>query len=197
MLTRSDHTISGCSRCSTTSPARACPHRVQRRRREPRRAGRARPRIKAAGAISYMEVVSTTREACLRSAQVARDIASIGCSAGRRSRRCSRSSPAARFATCNSRSAVRASDQARRFPRPGRGRLPPVPSHGLRRRRPACLARPRPIRSTGPRGPARQRRHLAGRRQRPHGGTIRNLAAAGADAFTIGTRYSTARSRRI
>ena len=30
--------------------------------------------IKAAGAISYMEVVSTTREACLRSAQVARDI---------------------------------------------------------------------------------------------------------------------------
>ena len=31
-------------------------------------------RIKAAGAISYMEVVSTSREACLRSAQVARDI---------------------------------------------------------------------------------------------------------------------------
>jgi hypothetical protein len=32
-------------------------------------------RIKAAGATSYMEVVSTSREACLRSAQVARDIA--------------------------------------------------------------------------------------------------------------------------
>ncbi len=31
-------------------------------------------RIKAAGAISYMEVVSTSREACLRSARVARDI---------------------------------------------------------------------------------------------------------------------------
>src|SRR5271157_4526081 len=31
-------------------------------------------RIKAAGATSYMEVVSTSREACLRSAQVARDI---------------------------------------------------------------------------------------------------------------------------
>jgi uncharacterized protein related to proFAR isomerase len=32
-------------------------------------------RIKAAGATSYMEVVSTSREACLRSARVARDIA--------------------------------------------------------------------------------------------------------------------------
>jgi len=32
-------------------------------------------RIKAAGATSYMEVVSTSREACLRSAQVGRDIA--------------------------------------------------------------------------------------------------------------------------
>jgi len=32
-------------------------------------------RIKDAGATSYMEVVSTSREACLRSAQVARDIA--------------------------------------------------------------------------------------------------------------------------
>jgi len=31
-------------------------------------------RIKDAGATSYMEVVSTSREACLRSAQVARDI---------------------------------------------------------------------------------------------------------------------------
>jgi glycerate-2-kinase len=31
-------------------------------------------RIKAAGATSYMEVVSTSREACLRSARVARDI---------------------------------------------------------------------------------------------------------------------------
>jgi hypothetical protein len=31
-------------------------------------------RIKASGATSYMEVVSTSREACLRSAQVARDI---------------------------------------------------------------------------------------------------------------------------
>jgi len=31
-------------------------------------------RIKAAGAISYMEVVSTSSEACLRSARVARDI---------------------------------------------------------------------------------------------------------------------------
>ena len=31
-------------------------------------------RIKAAGAICYMEVVSTSREACLRSARVARDI---------------------------------------------------------------------------------------------------------------------------
>ena len=31
-------------------------------------------RIKEMGATSYMEVVSTTREACLRSAQVARDI---------------------------------------------------------------------------------------------------------------------------
>lgn len=31
-------------------------------------------RIKAAGAISYMEVVSTSREACLHSARVARDI---------------------------------------------------------------------------------------------------------------------------
>src|SRR4029079_18522604 len=31
-------------------------------------------RIKAAGAISYMEVVSTSREACLRSARVGRDI---------------------------------------------------------------------------------------------------------------------------
>jgi hypothetical protein len=32
-------------------------------------------RIKAAGATSYMEVVSTSREACLQSARVARDIA--------------------------------------------------------------------------------------------------------------------------
>lgn len=32
-------------------------------------------RIKAMGATSYMEVVSTSREACLRSARVARDIA--------------------------------------------------------------------------------------------------------------------------
>lgn len=31
-------------------------------------------RIKAAGAVSYMEVVSTSREACLQSARVARDI---------------------------------------------------------------------------------------------------------------------------
>src|SRR5678815_742162 len=33
-------------------------------------------RIRAAGATSYMEVVSTSREACLRSARVARDIGS-------------------------------------------------------------------------------------------------------------------------
>jgi hypothetical protein len=36
--------------------------------------GELQRRIKAAGAISYMEVVSTSPEACLRSARVARDI---------------------------------------------------------------------------------------------------------------------------
>lgn len=36
--------------------------------------GELRRRIKEAGAISYMEVVSTSPEACLRSARVARDI---------------------------------------------------------------------------------------------------------------------------
>ena len=64
------------SRCSTTSASLGlAPHRLQGRRR---RAGGARARciarIKELGATSYLEVVSTSAEACLQSARVAREL---------------------------------------------------------------------------------------------------------------------------
>ena len=58
--------------------------------------------IKAAGSTSYMEVVSTSREACLRSARVARDIGIDMLLGGTQVEEIAESSPAAQFATCRS-----------------------------------------------------------------------------------------------
>jgi len=83
------------------------------------------------------------------------------------------------------RSSTRPSSPARRA---GRGRLPAVPGDGLRRRRPARLPGDR---GRSARSGARARRGtdgillVAGSVQRAD--QIRDLAAAGADAFTIGS----------
>ena len=76
--------------------------------------------IKAAGATSYMEVVSTSREACLRSARVARDIG-IDRAARRDAGRGGPCDPRRQRSSLPAvpRSAVRASDQARGLGRPG------------------------------------------------------------------------------
>ena len=126
-------------------------------------------RIKAAGATSYMEVVSTSREACLRSAQVARDIGVDRLLGGTQVEEVLNivagstvALPAIPWRP------IRTSNKARGLAGPDRRRLPPVSRHGLRRRRPARLPgnRGRSAR-IGARGAARRRRHPAGGGQHP------------------------------
>ncbi len=75
MLTRSDQTVSDCLEVLEELAPLGLQHiGFKDVGVSPEVLGELQRRIKAAGAISYMEVVSTSREACLRSAKVARDI---------------------------------------------------------------------------------------------------------------------------
>ena len=125
-------------------------------------------RIKAAGATSYMEVVSTSREACLRSARLARDIGVDRLLGGTQVKEVLEilAGSAVRYLPFPGRpfehptklagSPVEVQDDCRRFE-----------AHGLRWCRSARLPGDRG-RSTRTRalGAARQRRHAACRRQR-------------------------------
>jgi len=75
MLTRSDQTVSDCLEVlDDIRPVGLTHIGFKDVGVEPDVLAELTRRIKAAGATSYMEVVSTSREACLRSARVARDI---------------------------------------------------------------------------------------------------------------------------
>ena len=75
MLTRSDHTISDCLEVLDDIRPLGLAHiGFKDVGVSPDVLAELARRIKAAGATSYMEVVSMSREACLRSAQVARDM---------------------------------------------------------------------------------------------------------------------------
>ena len=75
MLTRSDQTVTDCLEVlEDIRPVGLTHIGFKDVGVEPDVLGELARRIKAAGATSYMEVVSTSREACLRSARVARDI---------------------------------------------------------------------------------------------------------------------------
>lgn len=75
MLTRSDQTVPDCLRVLDEVRELGLGHLgFKDVGVEPATLRELVSRIKAAGAISYMEVVSTSREACLNSARVARDI---------------------------------------------------------------------------------------------------------------------------
>ncbi|MBA3541034.1 MAG: hypothetical protein H0T79_15595 [Deltaproteobacteria bacterium] len=75
MLTRSDQTVSDClDVLDDIAPVGLTHLGFKDVGVSPAVLGELCRRIKAMGAVSYMEVVSTSREACLRSAQVARDI---------------------------------------------------------------------------------------------------------------------------
>lgn len=75
MLTRSDQTVTDCLEVlEEIRPVGLTHIGFKDIGVPPEVLGELRRRITAMGAISYMEVVSTSAEACLRSAQVARDI---------------------------------------------------------------------------------------------------------------------------
>ncbi len=75
MLTRSDQTVTDCLEVLEEIRPRGLTHiGFKDVGVSPDVLSELARRIKAAGATSYMEVVSTSREACLRSARVARDI---------------------------------------------------------------------------------------------------------------------------
>ncbi len=75
MLTRSDQTVVDCLQVLDELAPLGLQHiGFKDVGVSPEVLGELRRRIKEAGAISYMEVVSTSPEACLRSARVARDI---------------------------------------------------------------------------------------------------------------------------
>ena len=155
--------------------------------------------IRAQGATSYMEVVSTSAEACLNSARVARDIGVDRLLGGtqvdevladprrQRVRRITRS-PA-------SRSVIRRSSAAR--PRTSRP-IVDGSREGLRRRRPARVSRDRGRSArAGARGAARHAGLPARRRQRrrPQRRSARSPRRAPMRSRSA-RRRSTARSRR-
>lgn len=75
MLTRSDQTVADCLEVLDDIRPLGLTHvGFKDVGVTPEVLGELNRRIQASGATSYMEVVSTSREACLRSAQVARDI---------------------------------------------------------------------------------------------------------------------------
>lgn len=75
MLTRADQTVSDCLEVLDEIRPLGLTHiGFKDVGVSPEVLGELARRIKASGATSYMEVVSTSREACLRSARVARDI---------------------------------------------------------------------------------------------------------------------------
>ena len=125
MLTCADHTVPDCLEVlDYIPPLRAAPRRVQEGRREPRLLAELARRIQATGATSYMEVVSTSPEARLRSAQVARDIGIDRLLGGTQVEEALEVLAGSRPLPPVPGLAARPSDQARGLARPGRGGLP-------------------------------------------------------------------------
>ncbi len=100
--------------------------------------------IRAQGATSYMEVVSTTTEACLTSARVAKDLGVDRLLGGTQvDEVMAILAGSLHHLPSVPRQAERPPDPARRQRRGRRGRLPAVRGQGLRRRRSAGVSRHR------------------------------------------------------
>ena len=144
MLTRDDRTVEDCARAARADrAARPAAHRLQGRGCRLRPAEGARAAIKATGAVSYMEVVSTTPEAELRSAPLARALGVDRLLGGTQVDEIMATARREARLLSVPRQAGRSSDEARRLRRRGRGAGRALRGAGLRRVRYPRLSRDR------------------------------------------------------